>query len=1055
MKTSSTKLLVLFLIPFFFNVNAQRRNRSTQPQTVKYDTALYNKMAWRNIGPFRGGRSTTSTGVIGDPLTYYFGSTGGGVWKTTNAGISWKNVTDGFLNTGSVGAVAVSASDPNVVYAGTGEAPVRGVMTSSGDGVYRSTDAGKTWSHLGLEQSRHISQIRIHPQNPDVAYVSVQGSPYKPTKERGIYRTKDGGKTWEQVLFVSESAGASDLSMDMNNPRNLYAAFWDHQRLPWFARSGGDGSGIWKSTDGGDTWKELTEGLPDDVMGKIGVSVSGANSNRVYAIIEAEKGGLYRSDDGGSNWKLMNSDRIIRTRSWYYMHIFADPVNENVVYVMNAPAMKSIDGGKSFFRVQTPHGDNHYVWINPDNPKNLINSNDGGANITFDSGESWSTQKNQPTAQFYRVNTDNRFPYYVYGGQQDNSSVATPSQTFSSGISWKDWRSGVGGCESAYVAFDKDNPELMYAGCYQGIIQEYSWSLDRVKNIKAYPEMGLGEPSDEQKYRFNWNAPIIVSKHDPNVIYHAANKVLKSTNRGVKWEEASPDLTRNQKEKQGKGGGPITNEGAGGEIYNTLLSLAESPHDANVIWAGADDGLVHITRDGGANWQNVSPPGAGEGMVNSIEVSPHDPATVYLAFTKYKFNDFKPNIYKTTDYGATWTQVSSGIQKDSYVRVVREDPAKKGLLYAGTERGLYVSFDGGASWSEFQLNLPIVPITDLIIQNNDLVAATHGRAFWILDDLTPLHQLSDEIASSSAYLYAPRDYTKAIPSGMRRQGPFLGTNPFGGIEFKYYLKEVAEEDSIPLSIEILKGSEVIRTLSTEQEVEKNKIAKETGMNVAKWDLRTDDFEPAKGVMTDPRNGNVIRGYRVIPGNYSVKMTYGDFEQTHNFQILPDPREKVADNFYAEKGSMLLNISNDMKAIYNSMTQLQDVRGQIDGYLDRLGDDEDMEEVTEDGKEIKKKVGGVEERLISPKQETFQDVINFRNMLDGHLNYLMQLIDNNVPPITEGEKERFNDLDTDWNEVKKDVDQIINADLPAFNQMLRDREIQHIAPKKKKEEKVGS
>lgn len=890
-------------------------------------------MKWRNIGPFRGGRSTTSTGVIGDPLTYYFGSAGGGVWKTENAGITWKNISDGFFNTTSIGAVAVSASDPNVVYVGTGEAPVRGVMTSSGDGVYKSTDAGKTWKHLGLELTRQISQVRIHPTNPDIVYVSAQGSPYTPTKDRGIYRSTDGGKTWKQVHFVDENSGASDLSMDMNNPRILYAAYWDHQRKPWFARSGGEGSSIWKSTDGGDNWTKLEKGLPEKLMGKIGVSVSGANSDRVYAIIESEEGGLYRSDDAGSSWKLMNSERIIRTRSWYYMHIFADPVNENVVYIMNAPFMKSIDGGKTFARVEVPHGDNHYVWINPDNPNNLINSNDGGANITFDGGSSWSTQQNQPTAQFYRVNADNRFPYYVYGGQQDNSSVAIPSETFGSGIDWKDWRSGVGGCETAYVAFDRDNPELMYSGCYQGIIDEYSWSLDREKQVKAYPEMGLGEPSDEQKYRFNWNAPIIVSQHDTDVIYHAGNQLLKSTDRGITWEEASPDLTRNEKEKQGPGGGPITNEGAGGEVYNTIMYVEESPFDGNVIWVGTDDGLVHITRDGGANWQNITPPNAGEGIMNAIDASPHDAGTAYVAFTKYKFNDFRPYIYKTTDYGATWSMVANGIDANAYVRVVREDPGRKGLLYAGTERGLYVSFDAGTSWSEFQLNHPIVPITDLMVHRNDIITATHGRGFWILDDLTPLHQLSDEIKNSTAYLYQPQDYIKPIPSALRRQGP-QGANPYNGIEFRFYMKEVAKEDSIPVTIEILQGSNVIRTLSSDSEIEKNKLAKETGMNLAQWDLRTDDIEPSKGVMTNPQQGNVIPGYKVVPGNYAVKLTYGDVTQSYNFSILPDPREKVADSHYADKGNMLININNDLKDIYNSLSQLQDVRGQVDGFRRR-------------------------------------------------------------------------------------------------------------------------
>ena len=716
------------------------------------DSILLEVGEWRDIGPFRGGRSTTATGITGNDQIYYMGTTGGGLWKTYDAGLSWKNVSDGFFATGSVGAVSVSESNNNIVVVGMGESPVRGVMTSSGDGVYKSVDAGETWEHIGLEGTKHISQVRIHPDNPDVMYVSAQGSPYVDTQDRGVYRTTDGGKNWKKVLFVDASSGAIDLAMDYTNPRILYAAFWDHQRLPWYVRSGGKGSGIWKSVDGGDTWKKLEDGLPKSLMGKIGVTVSRANPKLLYAIIESDEGGLYKSQDGGESWRLVNDERVLRARSWYYMHIYADPSDENVVYVLNAPMMKSIDGGNTFTNIPVPHGDNHYLWINPDNSDIMINSNDGGANISFNAGKSWSTQKNQPTSQFYRVNVDNRFPYWVYGGQQDNSSVAIKSSTFSNGISWKDWIAGVGGCETAYVAFDKNNPVLMYAGCYQGIITEYNLNLDNSRNIMAYPAMGLGEPSDEQKYRFNWNAPIIVSMHNPDVIYHAANKLLRTTDRGTTWEEISPDLTKNKKENLGPGGGPITNEGAGGEVYHTIYYVAESPHDKDIIYAGADDGLVHITMDGGKNWSNITPD-LDEGMINSIDVSPHDPATVYIAFNRYKFDDFKPYILKSTNYGKTWKVYNNGIEKNSFVRVVREDNVKKGLLYAGTERGIYLSTDGGENWDKWQRNLPIVPITDLKVHQNDLVVATQGRGFWIYDDLTPIHELSEETKDKNVHMF--------------------------------------------------------------------------------------------------------------------------------------------------------------------------------------------------------------------------------------------------------------------------------------------------------------
>ena len=726
-------LLSLLLLFFVFpqQAEAQRSRRDRQQQTDDWQAlpdSLFQAMKWRNVGPFRGGRSTTVCGVVGHPDLYYMGTVGGGLWRTENGGKVWRNISDGYFKTGSVGAVAVSNSDPNVIYVGMGEAPVRGVMTSHGDGVYKSTDAGASWQNVGLPKVRQISKVRIHPTNPDIVYVSAQGSPYAPTPDRGIYRTMDGGQNWEKVLFVNDGSGACDLSMDATNPRILYAAFWEHQRLPWQVVSGGEGSSIWKSTDGGNSWKKLEKGLPEAIMGKIGISVSPANPQRVWAIIESDQGGLYRSDNGGTSWRLINPDRVLRARSWYYMHIFADPQNAEIVYVLNAPVLKSIDGGKSFSPVPTPHGDNHDLWIDPNDNQRMINANDGGGNISYNGGRSWSVQSNQPTAQFYRVNTDNRFPYYIYGGQQDNSTVAIPSRVNGFGIQNADFHS-VGGCESAFCAFDPDNPRYVYAGCYQGIITEYDQELEIEKDVMAYPYLGLGTtPSDaEVRYRFNWNAPILVSQHDPSVIYHCGNVVLKSSDRGVNWEAVSPDLTRNIPEHLGKGGAPITNEGAGGEVYHTLAYFAESPFDADELWAGADDGLLHLTRDGGENWVNISPPGAGEGLVNSIELSTTQAGMAWIAFTRYKFNDFAPHIYVTTDFGQTWTEKVQGIAPQAHVRVVRADPERKGLLYAGTETGLYLSFDGGDHWQAFQQNLPIVPITDMKVHQGDLVISTQGR----------------------------------------------------------------------------------------------------------------------------------------------------------------------------------------------------------------------------------------------------------------------------------------------------------------------------------------
>ena len=1030
--------VILSLIFSFSAISEDLENKKKNKFSV--DSILFQVGEWRDIGPFRGGRSTASTGITGNDQVYYMGTTGGGLWKTEDAGISWKNISDGYFETGSVGAVAVSESDNNIVLVGMGESPVRGVMTSSGDGVYKSVDGGDTWVHLGLENTKHISQVRIHPSDPNIIYVSAQGSPYGETKERGIYRTFDGGKNWEKILFVDPSSGAVDLAMDYTNPRVLYASFWDHQRLPWYVRSGGKGSGIWKSNDGGDTWKKLSDGLPKSVIGKIGVAVSRANPKVVYAIIESNEGGLYKSDNGGESWKLINDERVLRARSWYYMHIYADPSDENIVYVLNAPMMKSIDGGKTFTNIRVPHGDNHYLWINPNNSNILINSNDGGANISFNAGKSWSTQKNQPTSQFYRVNVDNRFPYWVYGGQQDNSSVAIKSSTFSNGISWKDWIAGVGGCETAYVAFDKNNPVLMYAGCYQGIITEYSLNLDNTKDIMAYPSMGLGEPSDEQKYRFNWNAPILVSEHDPNVIYHAANKLLKTSDRGITWEEISPDLTKNKKENLGPGGGPITNEGAGGEVYHTIYYVTESPHDKNIIYTGADDGLVHITRDGGKSWSNITPE-LEEGMINSIEVSPHDPATVYIAFNRYKFDDFSPYILKSKDYGETWKVYGSDIEKNSFVRVVREDKNKKDLLYAGTERGIYMSNNGGINWFKWQRNLPIVPITDLVVHQNDLVVATQGRGFWIYDDLTPLHEFSNEIKSENIHMFNVENNHKVLFSAMRRQGP-LGKNPYYGTEIKYFLREYNPEDSLEMNIEIKNiNGDIIRTFSSSEKYKSKRIDLKEGYSSVKWGGDVEGFVPPNGVMVPRGSDGYMSSYDVMPGKYNVTLTYGDYTKTSDFIIMPDPRKSISQDDYNKKSQLLRNIHDDVESIYNSLQKMQDVRSQLNNLQNRLSSD--FNSIKNLSNETVELIDLTESKLISPKQKTFQDVINFRNQLDAQFLDLLNTVNGNIPPLTNGELQRFDDLHLTWMEIKKSYDKVLE-NVKSINNMIIENSVPFIS-----------
>lgn len=1015
-------------------------------QEVQVDSKLYQAMEWRNIGPFRGGRTVASTGVASQPRTFYFGGVGGGVWKTTDGGETWTNVTDGQIATSSVGAIAVAPSDPNVVYVGMGEHAVRGVMTSHGDGVYKSTDAGKTWKHMGLARSRAISRIRVHPTNPDLVYVAAQGAPYGPSEDRGVYRSKDGGATFEKVLYVSPDAGPSDLDMDPSNPRILYAAFWDHRRAPWEVRSGGPGSGLHRSTDGGDTWVKLGDdpktGFPE-LKGKMAVAVS-ADPDRVYALVEADpKGGLYRSDDAGKTWKLVNESWGIRTRAWYYINVFADPGNPDVVWVTNASLLKSIDGGKTFERVPVPHGDNHHVWINPENSDILINSNDGGANISFNGGRTWSTQQNQPTAQFYRVNTDNRFPYRVYGGQQDNTSVAIASQSFSGGIDWKDWYP-VGGCESAYVAFDPDHPELIYAGCYMGQITEWNARTEQERSVMAYPELPAALESRQMKYRFNWNAPIVASQHDPRVIYHAGNVLLRTTNRGVSWEEASPDLTTNDDEKQGKGGGPITNEGAGGEIYETIYYVAESPHDRNTLWAGSDDGLVHVTRDYGAHWDPVTPPGVGEAMVNAIEVSPHEPAKAYVAMTRYKFNDFAPLAFVTRDYGKTWKKIVSGIPGEAWVHVVREDPKRPGLLYMGTELGMFVSFDDGAHWQSLQLNLPGTPITDLQVQrrDNDLVAATAGRGFWILDDLGPLQQLTDDVKKAKVHLFAPRPATR-VERGFSFGGAGrAGKNPPPGAILDFVLDSVDESTKVSLDILDESGA-VVRHYPDRPAGEAPggdfpgprpaPWNPKAGMNRVSWDLRHDTPERVPGLFVF----GALRGRKAVPGSYQVRLTVGEETFTQPLEVRKDPRLDTPLSAYREQDEFLRDVDAAIGEIHAGVNRLRTVRDQVEDLVKRVESEPGADAVRVAGKALVEKMNQMEDELIQKRTVDGQTVINFPVKLNHHFIILHGAVDSSEEGLIEGARDRFRDLSAEWQKDKAALDELLGNELDRFNALVRE------------------
>ncbi len=936
MKSLQFILLALLIIPL--SVQSQKRKKKSAIPVITVQDSMFHGLKWRNIGPFRGGRSVASTGVVKQPMTYYMGSTGGGVWKTVDDGITWKNVSDGFFKTGTVGDIAVSESNPNIVVVGMGEHAARGVMTSMGDGVYKSTDAGKTWQHMGLDHTRHVSDIIIHPTNPDILFVAAQGAQYGPSTDRGIYRSLDGGATWEKVLYINDITGASSLSMDMKNPLILYAAMWQHQRFPWTITSGGKDSGLYKSTDGGDTWKKMKEGLPKE-FGKAGISVSRANPERVFAVLEAEddKGGVYRSDDAGKKWTQVNKDRINIARSWYYMEIFADPQDENLVYVLNAPVTKSIDGGNSFKPLSTPHGDNHDLWINPIDNNKMINSNDGGANVSNNGGKTWSSQQYQPTSQFYRVITDNLVPYNVYGGQQDNSAIAIASRTNDQGIDWKDWYS-VAGCESAYLAFDPDNPEVVFGGCYQGIIEKWVRASREGKPIKEYPELALGNAPEDFKFRYNWNAPIISSPHNRSTIYHAGNVVFKSMDNGNSWDIISPDLTRNDKSKQGPGSGPYTNEAAGGENYNTIMYLVESPHEKGVLWAGSDDGLIHLTKDGGLNWTNVTPPNLKEGIVNSIEVSLHDPGTAYVVVMRYKQMDLKPYIFKTSDYGTTWYNITNGITGEhTFVRVVREDKRKKGLLYAGTETGLFISLDDGQNWQPFQLNLPIVPINDLIIQDNDLVAATAGRSFWILDDLATIQNMDSPKKSIS--IFKPKDTYLIFGGHTDKPVPGLGQNPKSGVTFDYYLD--TDADSLDLKLEVLHKGKTIRTYTNKKPKDfkswpggpskPETLPSKKGFNRFTWDFRKENLPAVDKVFVY----GSYAGSRVGPGTYQLKLTVDGLTSETEVTVMKNPKVEGTTADYEEQQTVLGHIEGGIKSIHDSVTSMLSAKAQLKSYSELL------------------------------------------------------------------------------------------------------------------------
>ena len=1023
---------------------------------------LFKGMKYRPIGPFRGGRSLTAAGIPGDPTTYYFGSTGGGVWKSTDGAVTWSPV---FEKDGapSIGSVAVSVSDPNIVYVGTGEACIRGNI-SQGDGVWRSLDGGKSWKNIGLKDSRAIGKVIVHPRNPDVVFVAALGHPFGPNTERGVFRTLDGGKTWEKVLYKDENTGAIDIAFDPQNSNILFAALWQARRTPWSLTSGGPGSGLYRSTDGGTTWKRMSEGLPKGPYGRIGVAVA-ADSERVYAIIEAKDGGLYRSDDGGDKWQLVNGGHSLYQRPWYYMHVVADPQDADTVYVLDVEFFKSTDGGRTFNKVKVPHGDNHGLWIDPKNPKRMIASDDGGATVSLDGGKSWTREDNQPTAQFYHVITDTRTPYYVYGAQQDNSTVAIASRSDNGAIGRDDWYP-VGGGEAGYIAPYPPDPNIVYAGDYEGNLTRFDRRTNQVRNIAVLPELSDGRGAATLEHRFQWTAPIVISPLDPNTLYYGGERIFKTTDGGVHWEAISPDLTRNDKAKQQASGGTITIDDTGTEYYDTVFSIAPSPLAKGLIWVGTDDGLIQITRDEGKTWTNVTPKELAEwSRVSLVEASPHDAGTAYVAVDRHQHDDLAPYIYKTSDYGKSWTKVTNGIPEGVFVRAVREDPKKKGLLYAGTERGVFVSFDDGAHWRSMQLNLPITPIHDLVVKDDDLVLATHGRSFWILDDVSPLRQFADSVAAEAAHLYQPATAYRVHTGEAPRRVVFAGKNPPSGAVIYYFLKQAPKEGEVRIDILDAAGA-VIRTYSSNKSVPldeprdpddkkpEKQIKVEDGLNQFVWDLHYEPAERVPGYFLWEYNDGA-KGPLAVPGHYQVRLTVAGKSQTAPLELKLDPRVSTSQSDLEKQFKLQMDVREQLNRIYSAVNQIQDVREQLAGLKKRVGPDA-SKGLLDAADVLETKLVAARDPLVNFKISASEDSLAYAPGIDGRLAFLSMVVagfSDSAP--TESQYQELDKLTRQTSDLLARWDQVRNSDIASFQKLAAEQNIHPIhVPDAKSERAQG-
>ena len=1023
---------------------------------AQVDLNALKPLKYRNIGPFRGGRSVAVAGVTSQPNIYYFGSVGGGVWKTVDGGAEWTPVSDGQIKTGSVGAIAVSESEPSVVYVGMGEPDIRG-NASPGDGMYKSNDSGRTWKHIGLEKTQQIGAVKIHPKNPDIVYVAALGHQFGPNEERGIYKTVDGGKTWKQVFTRGPKAGAVELVIDPGNPNTLYATFWEVYRTPWILESGGPGSGLFKSTDGGETWTDISRapGLPKGMLGRIGVAVSPVNPDRVWALVEAEDGGVFRSDDSGKTWTKINEQRILRQRAWYYSRIFADPLKLDTVYVTNVGFYRSDDGGKTYTPIRPPHGDNHYLWIAANDSNRMIEANDGGATISTNGGRTWSSIMNQPTAQFYRVALDNEFPYHAYGAQQDNTTVKTQTRADGAGITESNWYP-VGGGESGWIQPDPKNPDVVFAGSYDGLLTRYEHRTGQLRNITVWPDNPMGAGAEAMKYRFQWTFPIFLSPHDPAVLYAGGNVLFKSTNEGQSWQPISGDLTRDDKSKQGPSGGPITKDNTSVEYYCTLFTGAESPAKKGLIWVGSDDGLVNVTQDGGKTWSNVTPKDLPEwSRINSIEASPFDAGTAYFAATKYQLDDYTPLLYKTTDYGKSWTRIVNGIPANHFTRVIREDPNHKNMLVAGTEFGIYVSLDAGANWQSFQLNMPVVPITDIAFhkRENEMVVATQGRSFYVLDDLPLVYQLNSASLQETAHLFQPKDGYREPAGGFRLPSSApVGQNPSPGAGVYYWLKEKPQGE---VTLEFLDASgKSIKKFSSkaaeksavdagfvmeEEEGPRSRSGPETipaekGLNRFNWDLRYPDATRFPGLIMWAGS---VRGPMSVPGKYTVRLTADGKTQAQTFEIKKDPRIATTSQEFAKQLEVALQIRDKLSATNQAVIDIREVRKQLDEYANRVRNDK---KVTGAARSLAKKLTEIEEALYQTKNRASEDPLNFPIMLNNKLASLLSDITMADAPPTAQQDTVYEDLASKVNIQLRKVTQLMGTDVPSFNKTVKEENI---------------